>query len=189
MDDDKDDVIIFNGPNINMYEYLEDGESLFEKYFRCENMTADKRNFCYMLLNHIKEVTNSNYVYKFQKKEFELGSITFRRNDINKYGFYGVISNGDESKTVDGVIIIRDSNIEVSTNFYRFNEFLEDDERFYSTVDLFYQDGDEHLRTTIYSDGSKFVEHVNLLTGEEIDEYAYQKSKSLVKRKENEMSN
>lgn len=189
MGDKDDDTIIFNDPSTNKCYHDEDGETLFEKYFKGVNITADKRNYCYMILNNIREVVNSRYVAKYQSNRFELGSMTFGRLDYDKYFFNGVISNGEESKVVDGTITIGENGIKVDTNFYRFYEFLEDDERFYSTEDRFIQGANGCLRVTRYSDCREFAEPAEILKGEDAAEYAFEKSKSLVHKKRNEMSN
>lgn len=184
-----DDVIVFNEPYRSLYDHLDDGESLFEKYFKGENINADKRNYCYMLINNIREVENSRYHANNQSNEFELSSMTFRRIALNKYYFFGVLSNGEESKTADGVIEINEGKIVVGANFYRLYEFLDDDERFYSTVDTFCKEDGRSIRITEYPDGMRYTEPLDLLEGEEVSEYAYQKSKTMIRKRENKMSN
>ncbi len=185
MDDERN----YRDTYINMFDISEDGEVLFERYFKGINITADTRNYCYMLLSNIREVENSRFVDKNQSNEFELGTMTFKRSGRYKFLFDGAITNGIEGKMVDGVITIEDRDIIIETNYYRLNEFLEDDEKFYSTTDAFVQQGDRTIRITTYSDGMKFTEEVDLLSGEEVDEFAIQKSKYLLSKKRNKMSN
>ena len=190
MGNDDDNTIIFNEPSTNMFEQVEDGETLFERYFVGENINADKRNYCYMILNNIREVVNSRLVDKNQSNVFELQLMYFRRIELDKYGFDGLISNGKENKYVHGVIKISEHEIKVDTNYYRTYEYLKDEERFYTTEDTFIEGANGYLRVTSYSDCvDRFVEPANILSYEDTADYAFEKSRTLVPRKDKEMSN
>lgn len=149
-----------------MLDYEE--EILLEQFITYNNMSKTSRDMCMHLITHLKEVCDSEFVYgKNGDKKYDVLSMNFN-SDNYIITFNGIISNDTENRCIDGIISRKANNYYVRTNIYRLNEYLEDEDKDYSTFETFTVSNDSVMRKTMYKPAHGYFEE-ELLPFDEID--------------------
>ncbi|MGM9877209.1 MAG: hypothetical protein ACI33S_01040 [Bacilli bacterium] len=153
-----------------------DEEILLEQYITYNNMSKTTRDMCMHLISNIKEVTDSEVVISGNnQRSYSIVSMNFN-SDGYVIKFNGFLTNEDENRFIDGTIVRKANNYYVNTNIYRLDEFLDDEDRDYSTHEVFTIKDDKILRKTLYKPAiGYFEEELPLFDDIQLYNYYYQK--------------
>lgn len=136
-------------------------EILLEQYISCSNMSHDTRDLCVNLIRKIKEIECSEFlVHKNDNRKFNIVKLSLNNKDGKTITFNGFTMNEIEVRYLRGQIHRKNNIYYVATNFYRANEYIdEDDENCdLSTFDIFTINKDKVIRKTLYKNTSKVFE-------------------------------
>ena len=112
-------------------------EILLEQYISCENLKKSDRDKCVHFIRNLKDVSQSSMSLNNNSNDkYEIVSIHFVKKG-NKINFNGSLSGESEYRWIDGNITKRGNSIVVMSSFYRLSPLVEEDEKEYSTVDVY----------------------------------------------------
>lgn len=131
-------------------------EILLEQYITYNHMSKSDRDMCMHLITNSKEVCDSE-LNDGEDRKYKVISMNFN-SDGYIVLFNGILTNGNENRYVDGSITRKSDNYFVKTNIYRLNEFIEDDERDYCSLEVFRVLHDSVYRKTMYTSLAGYFE-------------------------------
>ncbi len=133
--------------------FTNEEEILLEQYFPYENMDLEERDYYLNLLLHTKDIGDSDTLEK--NPTFDIVTMSLKKTP-DYITFNGAVANNEENRLVDGIIVKKGNSYTIISNIYRFNEFLDDEDKDYSVTDKFTFKGDKLYRKTIYRSGKYF---------------------------------
>ena len=146
-------------------------EIILEQYFPSINLDKEGRDFYLNLILNSKELTDSKY--NFKETSTSSYEIVFMhlKNEGSIVRFDGAITNGEESKLINGAIIEKGNKHYVFSNVYRLFELVTGNDKEYKVTDEFKEKDGRITRRTIYESGEYFEADITLKTPEEMEEY------------------
>lgn len=128
----------------------DDEEILLEQHITYNHMSKDERDFCMNLIINTKDISDSEVVFNNNSNShFDIINMNIVKKGYDVL-FNGNIANNNEFRCIDGRIIRIGNKYCVKTNVYRLHEMLEEDEKDYSTEDIFEIKDDHIIRKSGY---------------------------------------
>lgn len=126
-------------------------EILLEQFISFNNMTIDSRDICINLIRNIKEIECSEFLaHKYDGRKYKLVQMSLSNIDGRIIKFNGFAMNENEVRHLKGEIQRKGNKYFVITDFYRSNEYVDDDDNNLSTFDIFTIKEDNVIRKTHY---------------------------------------
>lgn len=154
-----------------MFDFEE--EMLLRDVISCDNMDIKTRDICVNLLLNTKEMSDSEYILPDKTSEkYKIYGLNLI-SDGYKILFNGIVFNLNENRFIDGEIYRKQNKYYVSMNIARLNLCIEEDNKDFSTCDIFNVKEDHILRKTGYAQtGTYFEEELPLFDDNKLyDEY------------------
>lgn len=150
--------------------FTSEEEIILEQYFPYHNMDLEERDYYLNLLLHTKDISDSAVlISEDSKSTFEIVNMVLKKAP-EFITFNGAITNGEENRWIDGIIIKKGNSYAVISNVYRFAEFLREDDRDYSVTDKFTFKGDMLYRKTGYASGKYFESEFDTYSLDPVEE-------------------
>ena len=160
-------------------------EILLEQIISYNHMTIDDRNLFINLLLHTKDISDSEKSIGNNKStKYDILFINLRKYDGSKCAFEGTVSGEYENRWINGIIFKEKDKYKVTTNVYRLNDCLDEDEKEYVVFDTFEfnygYDPDKAFRTSRYmNEEVTYTSEVELFMDLELDDYLEKKVRKL----------
>ena len=126
---------------------------IFEKYFHAdESISLEESYFYFQMLRQTKDLSDSKFTLSpDESTRFEMVFMSLGKDGEN-ITFNGAISNGVESRCIDGVIKQKGKRHYVLTHVYRMGDKIPDDIREYYVYDTFKRIKDKMYQETVYDE-------------------------------------
>lgn len=144
-------------------------ELLFELYFRYKNLTKEEGDFYLDVLRKCKEVVDSDHGFN---TKYDIVEMSLSKLDDESVLFNGSMTNGSENRFISGNIVNRRNKTYVTMNIER---LCDEENRYYSSLDVFTFKHSEVRRDTYYKDGRCFEAYYKPFDERSMEEYKLSK--------------